>query len=1070
MDVVLALLLTLLLHQPLSGQSPGQVTPINLIGGNATLDLDFSQLDYELVLYPTVQGETDSSRTFAYTISGTSVLSKPAIARNQVQVPLSARTILEAELRNEEAILAGRIKKRGGWNGPAPKIVTPEQTTRSFTFSRQRNITSDRTVRSTLVASNSRAIAYLDDDLGGADVKISISDVQSILDQFTYSDYTPITDTFGEPSDVDGNGKVIFLFTPLVDQVGAGGFFHGKSLFSEFDGGNGNIADMMFVGLNIPMQYYRTILVHEFQHLISFNQHVLIRGGEDEERWLNEGLSHLAEDLVEDGHALKLARYYTLYLEAPENYALTGHAGGISLGVRGAAYLFVRGLFEAYGPGLAGRLVQTRRTGITNVETETGEEFQDLFRTSASRLFLSGTGLNNESALNYSQSCLTEPTSEKRILPMPGEVRFSITSSPISGRVKPLAPAFVRMMGPSGEESVTIQTETDGAFGGVLIPIPKAFNPARVLKADYFPQLTFDEPLQSQYVTGEGITISGTVSDPDVSMVMLSFAPVGSPENKTEFYFEVSNNRFERSIRFYPYQAGDFVLQIYIGQKGEALLCIGRFSPVQILFSRASILLRQVDMDFGILPLGQTVTDLITILNVGSELLILNRITSDNNQFFRPSGIITISPGDSSTVRLSFRPSLPGPVIGTLEIASNDPSRRTVRVTLTGTGLAAPELTLRNPSVLFGEIDVGQSSERVLVVVNTGSLALEIDAIQGSDPTFTISPPTTSPIFVIAPGDSVSIPIDFLPDKPGEHSEILTLKSNVSDVQVTLQGTGITPPVVGVPVDFFTGISMDSPLPFSYTSGEPVHISGRVTNMDISYMSLSFAPVDGSPGIFFGFDVIDGRFDRSIVFHPSQTGDYNIAVFLGEKGGSVPYIGEYSSVSVTEGLGELRLPTDYFSQVTLSTQLVTTLVIGRTTRIRGTVSDPFVTEILFHFDLNEDPDHKLQFFGEVVNGAFDVYVTIDTIGEYTVGLYMGKKGGSLPIVGRFSPLSVTEAPPPSPADFDNDGDVDLADFISFARVYGSSLGDARFHQKFDLDGNQTISFSDFVNFSREYGN
>ena len=38
MDVVLALLLTLLLHQPLSGQSPGQVTPINLIGGNATLD------------------------------------------------------------------------------------------------------------------------------------------------------------------------------------------------------------------------------------------------------------------------------------------------------------------------------------------------------------------------------------------------------------------------------------------------------------------------------------------------------------------------------------------------------------------------------------------------------------------------------------------------------------------------------------------------------------------------------------------------------------------------------------------------------------------------------------------------------------------------------------------------------------------------------------------------------------------------------------------------------------------------------------------------------------------------
>ena len=97
-------------------------------------------------------------------------------------------------------------------------------------------------------------------------------------------------------------------------------------------------------------------------------------------------------------------------------------------------------------------------------------------------------------------------------------------------------------------------------------------------------------------------------------------------------------------------------------------------------------------------------------------------------------------------------------------------------------------------------------------------------------------------------------------------------------------------------------------------------------------------------------------------------------------------------------------------------------------------------------------------------------MAIDSLGEYTLGLYMGEKGGSLPIVGRFSPLSIVEAPPPSPADFDSDGDVDFADFISFAGSFESSLGNTRFNSKFDLDGNQTIGFSDFVNFSREYGN
>jgi hypothetical protein len=1293
MHAALALLLTFLLHSSLYGQLPGEVTPISLVGGNASLFLDFSQLDYELVLYPTVQGEKDSSRTFSYTVSGASVLSKPAVGRLQKPKEFSERAMFETRLRREEAILASQIRKRGGWSSPARKTAQPEQNSRSFTFSQFGGVNSDRTVRSSLVASNTKAVAYLDDNLAGAEVNISSSDLQHVLDRFTNTDYSIITDTFGDPSDVDGNGKVIFLFTPLVDQVGGvAGFFSSQSLFSEFDGGNGNRTDMMFIGLSHELEFYAPLLAHEFQHLISFNQHVLVRDGESEESWLNEGLSHHTEDLV-DGHITgDLPRLYAPFLEVPENYSLIGDAGD-SNGVRGTAYMFVRGLIETYGPGIAGRLVKTNRTGIDNVETETGRRFQDLFQTYVSRLFLSGTGLNSKSDLNYTLPFFTEPTSGKRSLPMPGEVGLSLTSTPISGRAKPLSPSYIRLMGTGGEASVTIQTEIAGSFGGVLIPIPREFSPQRVLKVDYFPQLTFDEPLQGQFGAGEGITIAGSVSDPDVSQMLFSFAPVGSPEEETNFYFDVTNNRFERSILFDPSQTGDFVLQIYMGREGEALPFIGRFSPVsviegsgevllpldffsgitlesilkatyhagegisfsggtqdptielislffrpvaggteiridatvidgqfqkefvffpaqagtynlevfgglkggslpflgsfspfiittlgseqvfiprygiegvvfddpppttyfankdlrisgsvldptinqlvfrfdgvegtsdqidfsfdvtggrfsdntisfspehigtyelvvfggrsgqalpfldsfkpvQVLSARASILLRQESLEFGIVSVGQTGTSLVTVVNVGSENLRLSGITSDDDQVSGPAVTIDISPGDSSVVRVNYRPSTPGPTSSTLDISTNDPSRRSVTVTLLGTGLSAPapDLTLRNASVVFGEVEVGQSVEKMLVVVNSGTSTLEIGAMAPAGPPFTISWPTTSPAFTVAPGDSISVPVTFLPGEPGEYSETLTLKSNASDVQFTLMGKAVAPPIVGVPVGFYPGVAMDSPLPFSYISGEPVHISGLVADVDVTWVFLSFAPIDGSPGIFFGFDVINGRFDRSIIFHPSQAGDYDIALFMGQKGGSVPFLAAYSSVSVAVGQDEVRLPPDYFSRVTLNTPLSTTLVVDKSTRIRGTVSDSSVSEILFRFDLNEDPDQKHRFFSDVVNGVFDVQVTIDSIGEYTLGLYMGEKGGSLPIVGRFSPLSIVEAPPPSSADFDSDGDVDFADFISFAGSFGSSLGDTRFNSKFDLDGNQTIGFSDFVNFSREYGN
>jgi hypothetical protein len=102
--------------------------------------------------------------------------------------------------------------------------------------------------------------------------------------------------------------------------------------------------------------------IHEFQHMISYNRHVLLGGGEAEETWLNEGLSHFAEELggrlVPDAFCVApntcLTQYVKddllnakLYLMSPESYALVegGNSSG-SLAERGANWLFVRWLAD----------------------------------------------------------------------------------------------------------------------------------------------------------------------------------------------------------------------------------------------------------------------------------------------------------------------------------------------------------------------------------------------------------------------------------------------------------------------------------------------------------------------------------------------------------------------------------------------------------------------------------------------------------------------------------------------------------------------------------------------------
>ncbi len=229
--------------------------------------------------------------------------------------------------------------------------------------------------------------------------------------------YDADVDFFGEPTDVDGNAKVIVLLTPTVnaltprDATGVIiGFFFGLDLFSpstpscadcRFSNGgevfygfvpdpDGQFSDARTRQRVIEL--LPGVMVHETQHMISFRYKVFENNLPFlETLWLSEALAHAAEelggdlvdaggdpDLADDLYSANFGRA-ARYLVAPDSFSLTSTSGTGKLGERGAWWLFVRWVADQYGDLIFRNLTQAAENGFQNVETQTGESFFRLF-------------------------------------------------------------------------------------------------------------------------------------------------------------------------------------------------------------------------------------------------------------------------------------------------------------------------------------------------------------------------------------------------------------------------------------------------------------------------------------------------------------------------------------------------------------------------------------------------------------------------------------------------------------------------------------------------------------------
>ncbi|HEX7938767.1 MAG TPA: Ig-like domain-containing protein [Gemmatimonadaceae bacterium] len=250
---------------------------------------------------------------------------------------------------------------------------------------------------------------------------------------------TPLdTGAFGTATDIDNNGRVAVFFTSAVNDLTPQGSPSGvvlgyyylrdllprQSAFGACPGSNvgemfyllvpdpdgtvnGNARDKVFVGTSVV-----GTIAHEYQHLINASRRMYKTNAlrVDEEVWLNEGLSHVAEELLFyrasglqsrtnivgsqlalgttarsafDNYQRSNFGRYQQYLRATESNSPM--ASDDQLATRGATWSFLRYLADRVRPADGDfwrKLVNSHWTGVVNVDS-----------------VLAGTGVTTMSAL-----------------------------------------------------------------------------------------------------------------------------------------------------------------------------------------------------------------------------------------------------------------------------------------------------------------------------------------------------------------------------------------------------------------------------------------------------------------------------------------------------------------------------------------------------------------------------------------------------------------------------------------------------------------------------------------------
>jgi len=235
---------------------------------------------------------------------------------------------------------------------------------------------------------------------------------------------------FGDESDIDANGQMMFVFASLGSVGNAfpvGYFTPGDTLTRDASanctGSGSNHADALyltdpatFTSKGFPADDIRDVeypgtMAHELQHNVNYNERCVksrVLPGctqfNAEDDWVNEGLSMVSEDAAGFGLATTLTtsefRRVGNYLRVYRDYSLTRWEGDPA-GNYGGVHAFMRYWLDQQGPAFTKQVVSSGLFGRTGIEKVLGVPLETAMIRFANALVFSGETFSPLPAWDY---------------------------------------------------------------------------------------------------------------------------------------------------------------------------------------------------------------------------------------------------------------------------------------------------------------------------------------------------------------------------------------------------------------------------------------------------------------------------------------------------------------------------------------------------------------------------------------------------------------------------------------------------------------------------------------------
>lgn len=204
-----------------------------------------------------------------------------------------------------------------------------------------------------------------------------------------------------------------------------------------------------------------------------------------------------------------------------------------------------------------------------------------------------------------------------------------------------------------------------------------------------------------------------------------------------------------------------------------------------------------VTVEFGDVDTGTTATRPVTLESCGLEPLVITAgsVFDDARDEFGatlPSFALTLPPGATQEVPVTYSPDDFGDDEGFLIFQTNDPGSPRARVRLSGRGVGCELAAVPSP-VQFGSVSTLGRTSRTVQVQNRGVGECTVNAYTAGPAPFSIDRARPVPE-KIAPGAVTTVVVAFEPRTAAAATGQLVIAGANGDLTVELRGTGIDPP------------------------------------------------------------------------------------------------------------------------------------------------------------------------------------------------------------------------------------------------------------------------------------